>query len=105
LQTAVAKMRQNQHRPPRGKHRNRIQIIAQLLTIARDGVIKTHLMYSANLSYKMLSQYMQFMRRTGMLREVMSRDGGGAKVYKTTAKGLRYLELYKKVQRITGIPD
>jgi predicted transcriptional regulator len=88
----------------RGKHRNRIQIISELLEVARGGVIKTHLMYSANLSFKMLSQYLDFMLRAGLLKEVKNPETG-TKIYKTTSKGTKYLELYRKVQEISGVEE
>lgn len=83
------------------KNRNRMQIVANLLTIAKGGALKTHLMYRANLSYLMVTEYLNFLASTGLIEETVDEDGT-AKIYRTSAKGLKYLEIYEALQAIIG---
>jgi len=39
-----------------GKYRDRLQIIADILSVVRDGAKKTHVMYQANLSFTLLKR-------------------------------------------------
>jgi len=41
-----------------GKYRDRLQIIADMLSVVRGGAKKTHIMYQANLSYTLLGRYL-----------------------------------------------
>ena len=50
------------------KYRNRLQIIAEILEIVRDGARKTHIMYQANLSYKLLIKYLDVVLECGLVR-------------------------------------
>jgi predicted transcriptional regulator len=87
---------------PRFKNRNRIEIVANILDIARNGALKTHLMYKANLSYMVVTQYLGFLIRSGLIEEVFSEEGP-TKMYKTTAKGFQYMEVYDSLQSIAGL--
>jgi predicted transcriptional regulator len=87
---------------PRFKNRNRIEIVANILDIARNGALKTHLMYKANLSYMVVTQYLSFLIRSGLIEEVFSEDGP-TKMYKTTSKGFQYMEVYDSLQSIAGL--
>jgi predicted transcriptional regulator len=84
------------------KNRNRMEIVANLLTIAKTGALKTHLMYRANLSYLMVTEYLNFLCGAGLIRETLDEEGT-AKMYQTTPKGLKYLEVYDSLQSIAGL--
>jgi len=91
-------------RPSRGtrfKNRNRMEIVANLLTIAKTGALKTHLMYRANLSYMMVTDYLKFLQGAELIKETF--DPSGTKVFQTTSRGLRYLQVYDSLQSITAI--
>lgn len=77
----------------RFKNRNRLGIVANILTIAKTGALKTHLMYKANLSYTMLRDYLKFLRDNELLAESYYPDEK-VTLYKTTEKGTRFLESY-----------
>lgn len=53
-----------------------------------DGVRKTHIMYGANLSHKLVTRYLKDVMNAGLLEC----DG---KFYRITDKGERFLEQYK----------
>jgi len=84
------------------KNRNRMEIVANLLTIAKTGALKTHLMYRANLSYLMVTEYLNFLCGADLIKEALDEDGT-SKVYQTTPKGLKYLEVYDSLQNIAGL--
>ncbi|MHB1908348.1 MAG: winged helix-turn-helix domain-containing protein [Nitrososphaerales archaeon] len=86
----------------RFKNRNRMEIVANLLTIAKSGALKTHLMYRANLSYLMVSEYLGFLSSAELIKERVDEDGA-VKLYQTTPKGLKYLEVYESLQSIAGL--
>lgn len=77
----------------RFKNRNRLGIVANILTIAKQGALKTHLMYKANLSYTMLRDYLKFLLDNGLLSESRYPEDR-VTLYRTTEKGTRFLESY-----------
>jgi len=85
----------------RFKNRNRMEIVADLLTIAKARTLKTHLMYKANLSYLMVTEYLDLLRSSELIREVEAE--GTTRKYETTEKGLKYLELYGALQIVAGL--
>ena len=66
------------------KRRDRLFIIAEILKLARDGSLKTQIMYRATLSFAQLNEYLSFLIRIDLLRLHNEKK---KKVYKTTAKG------------------
>lgn len=70
-------------------------IMAEILEVALDGALKTHMMYRANLSFAQLNEYLKLMLDLRLL-EIMGNNG--KTVYKTTSKGARYLQSYKEIQ-------
>ncbi len=87
--------------PAKFKNRNRMEIVANLLTIAKTGALKTHLMYKANLSYVMITEYLDYLQSSGLLRGMVIHDG--TKLYQTSEKGLRYIDVYDSLQDIAGM--
>jgi predicted transcriptional regulator len=76
------------------KRRDRLYIISEVLTIAKEGTLKTQIMYKANLSFAQLNEYISFLVKIKLL-EVITEDD--KTIYKTTAKGIRYLQNYEKI--------
>lgn len=85
----------------RFKNRNRLGIVANILTIARNGALKTHLMYKANLSYTMLRDYLKFLRENELLSESYYPEQR-VTLYKTTDKGVRFLESYTSLKDLAA---
>jgi predicted transcriptional regulator len=79
------------------KRRNRIYIIADILTIAKEGSLKTQIMYRANLSFAQLNEYLSFLTQIYLLK---IRKENGKTIYRTTAKGDKYLEKYKDIANL-----
>lgn len=74
-----------------------MSLIANILTVAKDGVPRTHLMYKANLSHRMLSVYVTFLLERGFIEEKKNGDYIRPTVYVTTELGLKYLKIYNSL--------
>jgi predicted transcriptional regulator len=76
------------------KRRDRLYILAEILDIAKEGSLKTQIMYRANLSFTQLNEYLDLllsMKLVGLIEDK------GKTIYKTTSKGLQYLQNYKEI--------
>lgn len=77
--------------------RNRIQIISQILETANGGVTnKMKIMYKANLSYAQLKDYLMTLSDKDLLSYDLDTH-----TFKTTEKGLRFLEVYGQLDHLT----
>ncbi len=71
-----------------GKNRDRLSIVAAILEAAAPGSNKTHIMFSANLSFKLLEKYLGLVVGAGL---VQVRDS----VYLLTDSGREFLSRYE----------
>lgn len=81
----------------RDKNRHRSSIMAEVLEIAKESTIKTHIMYKATLSYTQLIKHLSFLLDRNLLEVVKT---SGKTTYKTTDKGLRYLWHYREIEEL-----
>jgi len=79
---------------PAPKRRDKLYIIAEILGIAKDGVLKTQIMYRANLSFTQLNDYLKFMLKNELLEKIVSNE---KELYKATEKGLNFLQRYRQI--------
>jgi predicted transcriptional regulator len=79
------------------KRRNRLHIIAQILTVARGGALKTQIMYRASLSFEQLTAYLSLLVKFWLLEAIEKNE---KLIYKTTAKGIRYLKSYEEIKHL-----
>jgi predicted transcriptional regulator len=79
---------------PVSKRRDRLYIIAEILEIAKDGTLKTQVMYKANLSFTQLNEYLKFMLKIRLLEKILEND---KERYKATEKGLNFLQRYNEI--------
>jgi len=84
------------HRTRKGR-KARLFRIAEILEIALEGSLKTHIMYKAGLSYRDLVQLIDLLLDLGLI-EVTGK--GRHKTYKTTEKGMRYLQSYIDIRNL-----
>ena len=77
------------------KRRDRLYIIAEILEVAGEGALKTQIMYKANLSFAQLNEYLSFLLETDLLKIISDEEKN---IYKTTRKGIRYLQSYKEIR-------
>ena len=79
------------------KRRDRLLIIAEILNIARERSLKTQIMYSANLSFAQLNEYLSFLLEMKLLEIVTENE---RRFYKTTAKGVKFLQSYEEISSL-----
>jgi predicted transcriptional regulator len=70
-----------------GRHRENIEIVADILRVAIEGNGKTKIMYNANLSYTLLCKYLKLICSCGLL-------DNSSKKYELTIKGREFLNRY-----------
>jgi len=88
------------------KRRDRHEIVAEILTIAIGGMIKTHIMYRAKLSYSQINEYLPLLVDKGFLENTnVLRMGQRTKIYKTTQKGLEFIESLKVIDKLWARED
>jgi predicted transcriptional regulator len=73
------------------KRRDKLNIVSEILEIAKEGTLKTQIMYKANLSFTQLNDYLKFMLKTTLLTKFPAR---GKTMYAATEKGLDFLQRY-----------
>jgi len=71
------------------KYRSRLEIIADVLSVVSGGARKTQIMYQANLSYKLLTQYLKDVIDMGLVK---MKDRS---TYELTEKGFDFLKEFK----------
>jgi predicted transcriptional regulator len=87
---------------PSSKRRDKLYIVAEILEIAKEGTLKTQIMYKANLSFTQLNDYLKFMLKIGLLDKVHEND---KERYETTAKGMDFLQRYREITELLKNED
>jgi len=82
---------------PPSRRRDKLFIIAEILEIAKDGTLKTQIMYRANLSFTQLNDYLNFMLKIKLLDKILRND---KETYKATDKGLDFLLRYREITEL-----
>jgi predicted transcriptional regulator len=79
------------------KYRSRTEIASQILEAANGGATKTKIMYKAFLSYSQLREYLGVLVHNDLLAN--NTPGN----YKTTDKGLHFLDITRKMDGLFQI--
>jgi len=88
---------------PNVRRRDRHDIVAEILKTARKGRIKTHIMYKAKLSYSQINTYLDLLVEKGFLENTkIQRKKQTITVYRTTPKGILYIENLETVNQLLG---
>ncbi|MFQ6086878.1 MAG: winged helix-turn-helix domain-containing protein [Candidatus Bathyarchaeia archaeon] len=83
------------------KRRDRHDIIVEILRTARDGKIKTHIMYRAKLSYAQVNEYLSLLVDKGFLEPLTVKQRKVLrKLYRTTEKGMKLLENFESMAKL-----
>ena len=78
------------------KHRSRSEIIGAILEAANGGgATKTTIMYKAVLSYEYMKEYL-----LSLVEDELVEYEQGRMTYRTTAKGMRLLQLYNNMNEM-----
>jgi predicted transcriptional regulator len=70
------------------KRREQLVIMAEIMDLARNGALKTQIMFRANLSFTQLTVYLKLLIATNMLTKTLQ---NGKEVYRATLKGEDFL--------------
>ncbi|MDH7564742.1 MAG: winged helix-turn-helix domain-containing protein [Candidatus Bathyarchaeota archaeon] len=82
---------------PSAKRRDKLYIIAEILEIAKEGPLKTQIMYRANLSFTQLNEYLDFMLKINLLEKVLNNE---RETFRATDKGLDFLQRYREITEL-----
>jgi predicted transcriptional regulator len=81
------------------RYRSRTEIISQILETANGGrATKTKILYKAFLSHAQLKDYLTILTDSDLLRYDLD-----TQTFKTTEKGLRFLEIYKRIDDVVKL--
>jgi len=77
------------------ERRDRLDIIADILDKAKDGVKKTELMYKANLSFKQAQDYSKVLTSCKLL---YASGNNGSVVYEASEKGNDFVKRHRNLK-------
>jgi len=78
-----------------------MRIIADILSQAQRPTKKMHIMHKCNLSFKQLIQYLNLLKKRGLIR---GKTGTGTIIYQTTSNGEEFLRRYSSLARLLRLP-
>ena len=81
------------------KKRNTFDIMADILTEAKENTRKTRIMYKCNLSHRQLEIYLNLLLEIGFLQYHSNKENN-AKYYEITSRGLEFLKIYSKLKHL-----
>jgi len=79
------------------KRRDKINIIAEITDIAKNGALKTQIMYKANLSFAQLTEYLGLLKKINILEKT---NQSGKEIYTATQKGLEFLQKQQEIMQL-----
>ena len=85
------------------ERRTRIHALVDVLRVieAENGRAKpTHILYKANLSYKILKDYLNSLLQKGFIEVVLDKN---RTYYRLTEKGQQYLNEYRKLEKLSKV--
>ena len=82
------------------RKRSDIDIMASILNEAHKGARKTRVMYRCNLSYRQLQVYLKLLLGMGFLSSHSEKGSSELNLFKTTAKGLKFLNAYRTLKAL-----
>jgi len=78
--------------------RSELDICADILRTTRTGAKKTHIVYRANLNFKIIKRYLHNL----ISQDLIAKDGDH---YRTTSKGAHWLAHFEELRFITPLPE
>lgn len=79
------------------ERRDKLNIFAEIMEVAKGSKLKTRIMYIVNLSFSQVNEYLSFLTEMGFLRICVDNR---KKFYETTAKGNSYIENYSEMANL-----
>jgi predicted transcriptional regulator len=81
--------------------RSDIEISAAILHVALNGAKKSHIVFKANLNFKLGKKYLARLINAGLIVG----PNNGSKVFSTTDKGVEYLKYVEGFKQFMPFPD
>jgi predicted transcriptional regulator len=81
--------------------RSDIEISAAILHVARNGAKKSHIVYKANLNFKIGKKYLDLLITSGLLRGPEDDN----RIFRTTEKGVDYINYFKGFKEYMNLQD
>ena len=81
--------------------RNDIEISAEILKVAMNGARKSHIVYKANLNFKIIRKYLNNLEKSGLITSSPDKN----KIFSTTKKGREYLDHFEAFEDFTKNPE
>ena len=80
-------------------HRSRMDILSDILQVAKEGARKTEIMHQCNLSFKQLCTYLDLLVSMGLLKSTPPEPGEkrNSNTYETTGKGRAFIQAYRNL--------
>ena len=88
-------------RTSKRQYRNKIEITANILELAKQGSRKTRIMYLGNLSFDLVQKYLKQLQQLGLV-EVKDK-AKGERIYSITARGAEFLSDFYELQKHSEI--
>jgi len=82
---------------PLWERRDKLNILAEIMEVAKGSQLKTRIMYMVNLSFSQVNEYLSFLTEMGFLRVHVE---NGKKFYETTEKGNNYIKNYSEMTNL-----
>lgn len=77
------------------RNRDRLSIMAGILEVALNGSLKTQILYKTNLSFAQSIKYLALLLDLKLLEVV---ENSERKVFKTTNKGMRFVQSHRETR-------
>jgi len=74
-----------------------MDIMTEILKITKEGILKTQIMYKANLSFTQLNDYLKFMLNNNLIKIT---NIEGKEVYVVTEKGIDFLQRHNELTKL-----
>jgi predicted transcriptional regulator len=90
------------YEPKTERHRSKVDIVYDILVSATGGgAKKTHILYKANISSTQVESYFSALLAHNLLAKAHDLDGNN--VYRTTEKGMRFIECCEEIRSLIGL--
>jgi predicted transcriptional regulator len=87
-------------RTPLSGRRSDIKIIVEILSVALHDAKKTEIVYKANLNFKQMQRYLDFLMGKGLIADCGC--SSGKRKYQTTERGRTFLKRYMEISDIVS---
>ncbi len=90
------------YEPKAERHRSKVEIVYDILVSAMGGgAKKTHILHKANTSSTQVESYFSALLAHNLLEK--AHDVYGNNVYRTTEKGMRFIECCEEIRSLIGL--